>query len=567
MLNNHWGKDGFVFWHGVVEDRFDPLQVGRYKVRIHGFHEEDKLLQPTFDLPWAYPIIPSNFTGRMNTVGYREGARVCGFFLDGPHGQQPIIFGLIGGWPELPANPELGFNDPRPDSLLFGHQVPREPEELVQHDDGTGNDIFEQEYHTRFPEEHFLPEPDTTRYARGYDGGFIDKTVVPWKIENVEIGQLDVPTGLHPAGTGTDVESPETYWTEEETHYNAQYPYNEVFFSEGGHIFEFDNTPFFERIHLYHRTGSFWEYNEVGLKVDKIVDKHYDIVLRSRHTHIEAFHEHTVDWYAKEYINKDAQAGFNKDTTVGPGGNYNITTEDGKLNIYLNGDWNVYVNGTAYIETEIDLIATVHGNAHVTVDLDLYATVHGNANIHVDGDTNAQIDGDLNCMVGGDWTGRVSGDKTQFIGGDYRLIVQGNCETYAFGDIKEFSAGNIEEVALQNILSMATLTISDTAPVIFHNAAVTNCSALLTGFTTDSDSDTTLPGPVGPLPSFTPDEIEGLMGDAADAVVTELQAEATAIAITLANATAAAAAAAAAAAEAAAVAANPNAPGNAVAES
>ena len=36
------GMEGFVWWYGVVEDRKDPLYLGRVKVRCIGFHTDDK---------------------------------------------------------------------------------------------------------------------------------------------------------------------------------------------------------------------------------------------------------------------------------------------------------------------------------------------------------------------------------------------------------------------------------------------------------------------------------------------------------------------------------------------
>ena len=53
------GKEGFVWWYGVVEDRKDPLYLGRVKVRCMGFHTDDKSLIPTEDLPWAQVILPA----------------------------------------------------------------------------------------------------------------------------------------------------------------------------------------------------------------------------------------------------------------------------------------------------------------------------------------------------------------------------------------------------------------------------------------------------------------------------------------------------------------------------
>ena len=46
------GKDGFVWFVGVVEDRLDPKHLGRLRVRALGYHTEDLGKLPTADLPW-----------------------------------------------------------------------------------------------------------------------------------------------------------------------------------------------------------------------------------------------------------------------------------------------------------------------------------------------------------------------------------------------------------------------------------------------------------------------------------------------------------------------------------
>ena len=46
---------------------------------------------------------------------------------------------------------------------------------------------------------------------------------------------------------------------EPRTPYGAQYPFNHVRETESGHIQEFDDTPGRERIHEYHRAGTFYE--------------------------------------------------------------------------------------------------------------------------------------------------------------------------------------------------------------------------------------------------------------------------------------------------------------------
>ena len=120
------GKDGFVWWQGVVEDRHDPLFLGRCKIRILGWHSEDKNDQPTVGLPWAYPVAPITSASQTGVgtspLGPVEGTWVVGFYRDGEAGQEPMFFGTIGGIPELDAKGVnndgtsvggQGFLDPR----------------------------------------------------------------------------------------------------------------------------------------------------------------------------------------------------------------------------------------------------------------------------------------------------------------------------------------------------------------------------------------------------------------------------------------------------------------------
>ena len=221
----------YGMFQGVVENRNDPEKLGRVKVRCLGFHTANKQELPTEDLPWCHPIQPIT-SAAMNGIGSTplgpvEGTWVVGFFRDSEH-QKPYFFGTIGGVPQTPATPDIGFSDPN----------------------GT------------YPLPEFLGEPSTNRLARN-DG---EDTIVNSKIEGIE-------TVLVPNGSFTFIPL-----MEPASEYDAQYPFNHVYQSESGHVFEVDDTPGAERISRNHRTGTFEEIHPNGERVMKIVNNNYTAV-------------------------------------------------------------------------------------------------------------------------------------------------------------------------------------------------------------------------------------------------------------------------------------------------
>ena len=120
-MENFIGKDGFIWWIGVVEKRDDSATVGRYKVRIFGWHTDDLNVIPTDELPWAGTLKP---VGGSNTFSaFREGDWVMGFFQDGTAGQSPVIFGAYESVQAEEPNRDKGFSPQGPTE-----NVPKMPE-------------------------------------------------------------------------------------------------------------------------------------------------------------------------------------------------------------------------------------------------------------------------------------------------------------------------------------------------------------------------------------------------------------------------------------------------------
>lgn len=97
MINSLFINKNAGFWVGIVEDRQDPEQLGRVRVRVIGFHPENKADVPTESLPWATVLLPVTSSPQTAPVGLVEGSTVCGFFLDGTSAQQPMVIGIISG--------------------------------------------------------------------------------------------------------------------------------------------------------------------------------------------------------------------------------------------------------------------------------------------------------------------------------------------------------------------------------------------------------------------------------------------------------------------------------------
>lgn len=130
-MNNFIGKDGFNWWIGVVENRMDPLKMGRCQVRIFGHHTENKQLIPTADLPWAPCMSAPNASTSFGTP--KEGDYVMGFFQDGGSSQAPMIIGIYPGIKQA-AGGDKGFQDPRTPAQIAA--APKPPEGQVQEEPG-----------------------------------------------------------------------------------------------------------------------------------------------------------------------------------------------------------------------------------------------------------------------------------------------------------------------------------------------------------------------------------------------------------------------------------------------
>ena len=335
--NNFLGRNGFLWFVGVVEDRGDPQKVGRVRVRCLGYHTSNKEKLPTGDLPWsqvALPVTSSGISGLGQTpLGLVEGSWVFGYFRDGEDAQEPLILGSLPGKPSELSNTSKGFYDPN----------------------GT------------YPK--YKDEPDTNRLAvNNEDIEHLSLTLrKATRITGISTADFDP----FKAADNSQVEGSASDTFDQPTiPYAAVYPFNNVYESESGHIREYDDTSGAERIHERHRTGTSYEIAADGSKVEIIKGESYRLLSNKEQVQIQGQSDITIDGRHKLFINKSQTTDNHYDIQIGRGasiniqvdsGDVNIHTIEGKINMNAGGDYNLKVGGNYTVEVGGNTLETING--------------------------------------------------------------------------------------------------------------------------------------------------------------------------------------------------------------
>jgi len=334
------GKNNFIWFNGVVEDRQDPQKLGRLRVRCVGIHTDNKDDLPTSDLPWSqliHPITSSGISGLGSSPGFIvEGTWVFGYFRDGVNMQEPMIMGTLPGKPSELADTSKGFYDP--------------------------NGVYPK----------YKDEVDTNRLAvndiaQPHLGLELRKLTRKTGVPTADFDLVPVEEHISTEIVASDSDT----WEQPAIPYNAVYPYNHVFESESGHITEIDDTLDHERLFMAHRTGTSQEISPDGTQVNIIKGDHYNIVSGKRQAIIEGNADITIGGRHKIYINKNGEENNHYDIQIGPNasvniqidkGDMNVVLKDGKLNTNVAGDYNMKIGGNMNLDVRGNKNETVSGS-------------------------------------------------------------------------------------------------------------------------------------------------------------------------------------------------------------
>ncbi|MEJ6693907.1 MAG: hypothetical protein QNL00_09955, partial [Saprospiraceae bacterium] len=368
----------FNWWVGIVEDRADPAMLGRCRVRIIGYHTEDKNELPTVDLPWAVPVTPTTspgISGIGETPSFVQGTTVLGFFSDGEDEQLPVIIGTLPGKPRNKRDKGTGFSDP-------AGTYPRS-------DIGTGLNGLQESDLSRLARNAIAEGHSSLANKRAARQEAIPRAAAP----HVDSVSSDIPGAAYDREVW---EEPHPRFGDASYTYNSPnqkpnfdnkcsvYPYNKVNETEGGHVFEIDDTPNNERIHEYHTAGTFYEIQADGSKITKVVGDEYEITLKDKKVYIK-----------------------------------------GSCDVTIGGDARMLVTGDMYQEIGGNLFTTVAGN-RVT-------KIVGNDLTEVLSSQSTNISRDHSLRVGGNQTDTIIKNKTETVAGNRFGTVGGNLTSIAVG--------------------------------------------------------------------------------------------------------------------------------------
>ena len=196
----------------------------------------------------------------------------------------------------------------------------------------------------QFPTKEYKGQSDTNKLARGDVKG----TIVQEK-EKERLKGIQLPNGQS--------------WEEPHIPYKGQYPYNKVTQTESGHIIELDDTTGAERIHVYHKSGTYIEIDSNGSIVRRTKGSSYEI------------------------IDKNGYISVTGDASV---------SVKGSVKIYVGGDADIEVEGDVNVKSFNDITMQAAGRLDISATEEI--NIHS-ANINIEADVNLNMKGDVNAFL------------------------------------------------------------------------------------------------------------------------------------------------------------------------
>ncbi len=271
----------------------------------------------------------------------------------------------------------------------------------------------------KYPTKEYAGSSDTNKLAQGDARGTI-----------VQDKNNDRMTGAKLPGGDA--------WDQPESAYRGAYPYNKVTQTESGHIIEIDDTPGSERLHVYHKSGTFIEIDGNGSVIKRTKGSSYEIIDRNGKIAISGRADISVNGACNIYVGNDANIEVegdvnltcHNDITAQAGGTLNLSaTEEvnitsGNVNIQSYNLMNLSSNVELNLHATYGMNLSANANVHIdTIDLFQNATTNYNQadNIHIKSNESIFIeaDSDININAGGGLNNQAGDAISNQAGGNF----------------------------------------------------------------------------------------------------------------------------------------------------
>jgi hypothetical protein len=342
-----------------------------------------------------------------------EGSWVVGFFRD-IEKQQPVIMGSLPGYPQAKADKTKGFNDPNgkyPGTITHSN--------------------------------HTVKESDVSRLAQGLTSethlSLQNRRANKWeKIPTATKPNLSTVSTTSKAETAGSFSEPDPKGLKVDTspYTSAEYPYNHVYESESGHLFEIDDTSGGERLFRQHTSGTYEEIVADGTKTVKVFGDNYELTAGANNVFVK--------------------------------GNINLTCSGTKRE-RIDGDYILEVGG--------DFTRKIHKNEQVKIG----ATGGGNLEEEIIGNHGFNISNAVAGAIGVTGTGTakdcditIGGKETRTVGGTYDITSTDSYSVTSLTDIGILAKNNLTtfSVAGTSISAGTTMTVKAATTLDIKSEAV-----------------------------------------------------------------------------------------------
>ena len=209
-----------------------------------------------------------------------------------------------------------------------------------------------------------------------------------------------------------------------------------MWYTEGGHALEIDDTPGMERLHWYHKSGTFQEIQDTGDRITKVIGDDYEIDLVNKKLYIK--------------------------------GNYDVTV-DGDMRELVHGDKYTEIDGNHFVTIRKSYVKKVTGSEFKEISSDKSTQINKNQSTRVGENSTHTIVGNNTISVKGTKTETVSGEDkktnlstmTHILANNYSVLGATKIDVGAGDNLSIAAEGilNLKGIANANISTPATLDI------------------------------------------------------------------------------------------------------------